>query len=140
MELNMNRPDREMRTGIDLWEVLEAKAGSYKNNAIGIEVNFGRYSDIRSTMRDNIMMSGDGWPIGKKKLTALGVPSDFSGDFDPGTLVGKRVWIHTNTREYNGRTYLQPDIKELRFAGYQPEAEIPPGHEHPAKATGDGPF
>lgn len=141
MNLDMTRPDRDLTPGVDLWQVHDAKEATSKKGSSMIETEFARVSDPSEKIKDYILVSGDGWSMGKRKLTALGVPPTHTGTFNPSSLIERRVWLATTVTEYQGKSKLQVDINELKFAGYQPENDPPAGKTAPAPvAEADRPW
>lgn len=142
VNIDMNAPDRDMNPGVDLWRIESCvTARSSKGDAM-LKLELARVSDPDSRIKDNIMLAGNGWGIGKQKLGAF-VAGDFSGDFDPLDLVGKRVWVETIIKDwtYDGKSgqRLEVDINGLKHGGYQVE---PPKGKDPfveeVKAAFDG--
>ena len=101
---------------------------SAKSSEPMLEVTFAcRYSEPFEVM-DYIMLGGRGWGMGRSKLTALGVPKDFSGDLDPTSLIGRRVILHLTVNEYTDaqgtkRGNLKPDPALGSHAGYSLEGD-----------------
>jgi hypothetical protein len=125
--------------GINLWTVRSAKIELSKSSGdpmLKLELF---YNDAK--LYDMAMLAGRGWPIGRRKLLALGMPADFQGELDPLDFVGKRVWIATVLENYtNGDksgTRMKVDIQQLSYSGYQPESMRPAGAVHP---DDDAPF
>ena len=74
---------------------------------------------------DRLMLEGGGARIGSSKLGALGIPDE--ADFETATLIGKRIYVAVEPREFNGQTKLEVDIKGGGHCGYWPESEKPEG-------------
>lgn len=139
MFVDMTRPDADLTAGIDLWQVRDAKEKTSQKGAPMLALQFVRCSG-GATLYDNILLDGGGWPIGKRKLTALGLSPTHRGDIEPAAFLEKRVWLATMLKTYNGRDSLVVDIGQLKFAGYQPEGDPPPGRTVPVQEDLDVPF
>lgn len=128
------KASRPLTPGIDLWEIMEAKDGKSKSkNESLLNLKFFRVAKRNDHIYDSVMLEGDGWPMGQKKLGAL-LPPDFNGDLDPLSLVGKRLWLATSVQTYNGNDSLKVNPKGgLKFAGYQPAADVPAGCTTPVE-------
>lgn len=84
---------------------------------------------------DRIMMGGKGENIGLDKLEVLGIGEGDS--FETGSLVGKRIWVSCEERDWNNEKQLQVDISAKGSqAGFWPEGKPPEGAK-PAKPTDD---
>lgn len=130
VKVDMTQPDRDLTPGVDLWEVKTASGKESSNGTPMISLEFKRVSG-QGVLWDNVMLGGGGWGIGKAKLSALGVPKNFTGDLNVATLVGRRVWVATVVDEYQGKSRLKVDIAELDHAGYQDEKNKPAGAKAP---------
>jgi len=141
VQVDMSQPDRVLKPGIDLWEILKAEHGKSKGNDACINLKLFRVSDRNDHLFDTIMLAGNGWPIGKKKLKAM-IPEDFKGDLDLLMLVGLRLWVATEVQTYNGKDSLRVQIAGLKFNGLQKVGDIPPGYVMPTEAPleGETPF
>lgn len=137
IDIDMNRPDRDLSPGIDLWEVAKAEATTSAGQVPMLSVAFFRCSDPGQRMYDNVMLAGNGWGIGKSKLVALGVAADFKGKLDPLDFVGRRVWLSTGVDVYQGKARLKVLIADLKHSGYQPADMVPEGCTAPAVASDD---
>lgn len=146
VDLNMNRPAAgRCEPGVHLAYVETAEVKHSSNGDWAIVVTLKRSDDGAQITRDWIMLEGPGWGMGKEKLTALGVPRNFEGDFDAGSLAGKRVWVAVETREYTKKDGtigqgLSVDIKQLKYNGYQPMDDPPPGCTVPEEVDTGTPF
>lgn len=142
VQIDMNKPDRDLTPGVALWVVKECSAGTSRKGDRMLKLKLARVEDETSHMYDNAMLEGGGWGIGKKKLGAF-VPADFAGDFDPQSIVGERFWVCTTIRTYEGKDSLSVDHETLRHGGYQRADEVPPGCKLPEPGAGgviDVPF
>ena len=143
--IDMTRPDREFKPGIDIWVVKTADEKQSSNGNNMFSIRFVRESDPSDSLFDNIMLESRGWPIGKRRLQALGVAPDHSGELHANALVGKRVFLATHVTNYRGEDRLQVDRDGLTHAGYQPISNPPDGYgctqeDRDATADGDDPF
>ncbi len=136
--VNMSRPDRDLTPGTFLWTVATSTEKTAKSGSPMFVIELRK--DDGTVVRDNIMLGGNGWSIGKPKLSALGFGSDFDGDIEASDIVGRKVWATVAQEEYNGRTRLAVDIRELTHAGYSPESDVPKGCSKPVVDDQDIPF
>lgn len=140
VNVDMNRPDRDLNPGVDLWEVMKSEATNSRAGDAMIRLKLFRVSDPAAHLFDNIMLAGGGWGIGKSKLVALGVSENFRGDLDPLDFVGRRVWVSTGVDSYEGKDRLKVMIDGLRYSGYQPADQVPPGCVAPEPESDRVPF
>lgn len=124
--IDTTRPGRELSPGIDLWAIRECVAKRSRKGDNMLAIKFERVSDSGDHLYENVMLEGAGWEIGKEKLAALLEPG-FKGDLDPLALIGRRLWVSTTVREYEGKSSLSVNIDELRHKGLQREEDVPPG-------------
>lgn len=126
VQVDMTRPGRELRPGIDLWKTTKCESVRSRAGDQMLKLTLERVSNPQERVFDNIMLEGGGWEIGKRKLAAF-VPADFKGDLDPLELVCIRVWVCTAVDTYQGKDKLAVSIDELKCAGYQRVEDVPPG-------------
>ena len=139
VELDMNKAAEDLpEEGVYLLEVKDAQTKTARSGSAMISVQY-KMRDRDVTVWDNIMLEGGGWKIGKPKLAALGVPSDFKGNLNPLDLVGKRVWAALKRDTYDGRDRMSVDINKLKYCGLQPESMMPEGASM-GEAVGETPF
>lgn len=131
VEVDMTQAGRDLNPGIDLWEIVTANEAKSQGGDKMIKLKFERVSEAKDKVFDNIMLEGGGWDIGKGKMAAF-VPADFKGNIDLLTWVGKQLWVATGVEAWNGKDRLKVMIDELKFKGYQPAEDVPPGKELPA--------
>ena len=143
VEINMAKePESGLLVGINLWEVRDCKPDRSQAGDPKLAFKF-KCGEVE--LQDSAMLVGKGWFYGRKKLIALGLAEDFVGNFDPLDFMNRRVWIATIKREWEytdpktGQTKrgvgIQVDGSQLKFAGYQPENDVPPGANVPGAAT-----
>lgn len=140
--VDMTQPDRTLTPGTDLWEIKEAKDETSSKGDAMINLKLFRVSNPSDHLYDIVMLAGAGWPVGKKKLGAL-IPPGFNGNLDLLTLIGRRLWVSTGVETYNGRDRLKVLIADLRHAGFQVAADVPPGRAlpvDPVPGTDEVPF
>jgi len=130
VHIDMNRPDDSLAPGVDLWQIVSCTAKPSRGGDNMLALKFERV-DGGGNLFDNVMLGGGGWGIGKQKLAALVEPG-FTGDLDPISLVGKRLWIETVVDNFEGRDRLKVNIKGLKHGGYQRADDVPPGCTMPA--------
>lgn len=133
VNVDMTQPDRKLVPGIDLWEIKEAADEKSSKGDGMLSLKLFRVSNPSDHIYDNIMLAGAGWPVGKKKLGAL-LPPNYKGNLDPLGLIGVRLWVSTGVEAYKGQDRLRVLIADLKFAGLQPAADVPPGCALPAEA------
>lgn len=131
--VDMTQPDRVLVPGVDLWEIKEAKEEKSGKGDPMIVLKFSRVSNPSDHLYDRLMLAGNGWPIGKKKLGAL-LPADFKGSIDMLNLVGVRLWVSTGVEIYKEREQLRV-MSDLKHAGFQKAADVPPGCKLPEPAS-----
>jgi hypothetical protein len=135
VHIDMTQPDREMRPGVDLWEIVKCNPDRSSKGDPMLKIELARVSDPSDRVSDNIMLAGKGWGIGKAKLGALLDPG-FNGDLDPLDFVERRLWVETGVEDYVSKAgkpgqALRVLIAGLKHAGYQRENDPPPGHSAP---------
>lgn len=125
VRVDMNAPvPGSAPDGVYIADVAKAKATLTKGGDPAINLEFGcSYGGTVFKVYDTIMLNGRGWSLGRPKLTALGVPSEFSGDLDPADLLGRRVYLHLAFQEYQGKRSLKPDPKQGSHSGYSLETD-----------------
>lgn len=105
--------------GVYLADVASAKAKLSKAGSSMLELTFtASYAGGSFKVYDMVLLEGKGWSMGRAKLTALGIGSDFKGDLDPYSLIGRQVYLHLAFSEYQGRRSLKPDSKAGSHSGY----------------------
>jgi hypothetical protein len=127
-------------TGVNLWTISScqmARANTSGENMLKLELTCGE-----AKLKDNIMLGGGGWNMGRRKLIALGVPETGKLVIDPPGFVGLKVWVATKmepntwmdkkTGEERSGERMVVDIKALTHAGYQHKDKIPAGCTMPA--------
>lgn len=135
VKIDMTQPDQNLVPGVFLVFVKAATVKKSKSGDDMIGLELGGVERPATRLYDNIMLAGGGWPMGKQKLTALGLGEDFTGDFDVANLNGRRVWVATKIETYKGKDKLSIDIQQLKYAGMQPEDDVPGGCVAPEKYT-----
>jgi len=126
VNIDMTQPDRALVPGIDLWEIMKSEDEKSSKGDAMLSLKLFRVSNKADHIFDSVMLAGNGWSIGKKKLGAL-LPADFKGNLDPLNLVGVRLWVSTTIDSYNGKERLKVNISELKHGGFQKAADVPPG-------------
>lgn len=127
-------------TGVNLWTVTSCqltRANTSGENMLKVELACGE-----AKLKDNIMLGGGGWGMGRRKLIALGMPETGKFTIDPPAFVGTKVWCATKmepntwtdkkTGEERKGERLVVDIKALTHSGYQHKDKVPPGATVPA--------
>jgi len=142
VHIDMTKTGRDLSPGTDLWRVDQCAYRTSRKGDGMLEVKLQRVSNDADSILDWIMLEGGGWDIGKSKLIAFGVGSDYKGDLDPLSFVGRRLWVATTINSYqdkdgNPRESLRVDINELAHSGYQAEDDVPTGCTPPAAAPDD---
>jgi len=129
---------------VDKCELKHSKASGAPMLALTINsVDFGG-----KLCYDYLMLSGDGWGMGKSKLKALGFKE--GSTIEEHDLIGIRFYCAVVAEEFNGRKQLKVNAK-LGHAGYWNEQEPPAGLEVwkpdetleadiSAESTNDSPF
>ncbi len=130
VHIDLNKPDRELKPGVDLWEIMKASVEKSRNGDDMIKLKMFRVRSPEDHLYDNIMLAGGGWGIGKKKLGAL-LKEGFNAELDPLDLIGKNIWVSLGIEAYKGKDRLKVLIDELKFAGFQPEDQVPAGCKAP---------
>lgn len=136
VDMSKQPEGRSVLTGINLWRITEAKMGTSKKGdaMLTLKLKCGE-----AELRDNLMLQGGGWGIGRAKLLALGFKEDQKFVIDPVALYDLKVWVATKPREYSyvkdGRTItgtdIEVDINLLKHSGYQHELSVPDGATPP---------
>ncbi len=88
----------------------------------------------------NLMLGGGRWYVGHAWLLALQMDPKHTGEFEPQSLVGKRVWVATEAAEYKGKPRLEIDITKLTNKGMQIWHNVPDGCEAFGEDVPDTPF
>lgn len=144
---NEGTPDRIV--GVHLWTVVTCEEATSKAGdamlRVGLEINL---TGNPVKLVDIVMLGGRGWSLGRRKLIGLGLDPSYRGALDPFSFLGRRVWVATaiDARPYldNKTGQMRPgsrlvvDINQLAHAGYQAEADVPPGAVQPELS--DTPF
>lgn len=132
MNVDMNRPDRAFKTGVNRWRVYDAKETETKaRDATMLELTYECVSDPSADrFMDRIVFKPSAWAIAKRRLTALGVPEDFSGEIPAASLIGRQVDICTEVdseSEYAKKfgDQLRVAAGELTHKGYRPVSGQP---------------
>lgn len=129
----------EMLAGVNLWTVTSASVERSKSSGMPMLVLKMRCGGVEMT--DRAMLDGGGRDIGRRKLLALGVPPTFKGRLDETEFIGRKVWAATivKSETWQGKDgtpktgrKMEVDINQLEHAGYQAEANLPPGASLPA--------
>lgn len=132
--------DAGKKPGKYLAEVSAVKVSYTKNSECRMVLTFKDCADGEFLCDDGLMMEGKGWNMARAKLIALGMNREHKGPFNELDLIGKRAYLHVETREWQGQMSLQPDAKAGGHCGYWMETEPPPDFVAAAKAvttTGD---
>lgn len=145
VEVNMSAPvGGNEPEGTYLGNVSKAEEFTSRSGHPGLKLEFGCvHEGATFTVRDTIMLGGGGWGMGRARLTALGVPEDFTGNLDPLDLVGRQVYIHLTHEEYTGRggetrKNLKPNPGKGSHSGYSPEGSEAAKAECVGGAVDDG--
>jgi hypothetical protein len=126
-------------TGVNLWTISSCSLtkSSKGDNMLKLDLVCGE-----AKLKDNIMLGGAGWGMGRRKLIALGVPETGKLTIDPPGFIGMKVWASTKmepntwtdskTGQQRSGERLVVDVKELTHAGFQHVNNIPAGCTMPA--------
>lgn len=141
MKLDMTQaPDGAAEPGVYLARVASVDAKQSRSGDDMLNLKLVKDHGRKQLCYDNIMLGGPGWSIGYPKLVALGVSPDHSGEFDPQSLHGRRVWVEVHRTEYDGKQKLEVNIDALSHKGYQPITDTPSGQEPAGEDDSDTPF
>lgn len=150
INLDMNKPvEGAHPEGVYLMEVVETETTESRDGHGMVKLKLRAVGVRGLEIKDNIMLGGRGWGIGRAKLTALGVPEGFSGQLDPSELRDRRVFVFLANEDWTpkqgphaGKTFtnLKPDPSQGTHSGYQPESNPPAGVTVPAEDVDDAPF
>lgn len=135
VHINWNQDDGSLKPGVYLATVRDCSVErSKKSGAEMFKLTLQALD--RKLCYDYVMLGGEGWSMGKAKLTALGFRKETDSEIDPYQVVGLKVYVATATEEYQGKVRLKVDGKR-GHAGYWPISEVPPDAilEEPAADT-----
>jgi hypothetical protein len=132
VHVNMSKePESRVVTGINLWEVRDAKLERAASGARGWMLSYTlKFRDAE--LKDRAQLEGNGWYFGRPKLLAMGLPLAFDGDIDPLDFIGKKVWLATigkkdiSTKTGKPTEYTIVDETQLD-RGYQHADRVPDG-------------
>lgn len=123
LPIDWNADDGSFKPGIYLARVKEA---AFKRSQMGndmVALTFAAMDfEGRKLCHDNLMLSGNGWGLGKAKLKALGIQE--GSVVEVTDLLDRMIYIAVKSDSYNGRTRLAVDISQ-GSAGYWPESTPP---------------
>lgn len=128
--------------GINLWRIVgaEIKTAGTGSKMLALKMRNGQ-----DELQANVMLGGNGWrAFGRRQMLGLGMPEDFKGVLDPAAFIGKLMWVATAVKHgtYEGKptVRLEVDLGQLKFAGYQPANDPPPGFTAPPADVDETPF